>query len=72
VRGGAPLQPFIGRSVVLIYNTVEVPNSQRMSCLDSSLGTVWGRVRFLAEAILMVVLQGALLQDRDDPGQVSL
>jgi hypothetical protein len=56
---------------------VEVPNSQRISCLDSSLGRVpacdaGDPALFPAEANLMFDLQGALLEDRDDPGQASL
>jgi hypothetical protein len=39
----------------------EVPNSQCISCLDSSLG------RVAAGGKLNVRLQGALLEDRDDP-----
>ncbi len=53
---------------------VEVPNSQRISCLDSSLGRASacgaGGRRFAPRP--WHVCLGALLEDRDDPGQVSL
>ena len=56
---------------------VEVSNSQRISCLDSSLGRVPAYYAGDPGLIpgggkLYVCLQGALLEDRDDPGQVSL
>jgi hypothetical protein len=56
---------------------IEVPNSQRISCLDSSLGMVpacdAGNPGLIpGGGKLNVCLQGALLEDRDDPGQVSL
>ncbi len=54
--------------------TVEVPNSQRISCLDSSLGKASacgaGGRRFAPRP--WHVCLGTLLEDRDDPGQVSL
>ncbi len=53
---------------------VEVPNSQRISCLDSSLGRAAacgaGGRRFAPRP--WHVCLGALLEDRDDPGQVFL
>ncbi len=60
-----------------IHDVVEVPNSQRISCLDSSLGRVPACDAGDPDSIpgggkLNVCLQGALLGDRDDPGQVSL
>ncbi len=56
---------------------VEVPNSQRISCLDSSLGSVPACDAGDPGSIpgggkLNVCHQGALLEDGDDPGQVSL
>jgi hypothetical protein len=56
---------------------LEVPNSQRITCLDSSLGRVpacdaGDPGSFPDGGNLDVCLQGALLEDRDDPGQVSL
>jgi hypothetical protein len=57
--------------------SVEVPNRQCISCLDSSLGRVPacdpGDLGSIPEGgKLNICLQGALLEDRDDPGQVSL
>ncbi len=53
---------------------VEVPNSQRISCLDSSLGRASacgaGGRRFAPRP--WHVCLGALLEDKDDPGQVSI
>ncbi len=48
----------------------EVPNSQLISCLDSSLGRAAGGRRFAPRP--WHVCLGPLLEDRDDPGQVSL
>ncbi len=59
----------------------EVPNSQRISCLNSSVGTVDCRVPACVAGDpspipgggkLNVCLKDALLKDRDDPSQVSL
>ncbi len=49
-------------------STVEVPNIHLISCLDSSLGA--GGQRFAPRP--WHVCLGALLEDRDDPSQVSL
>jgi hypothetical protein len=54
---------------------VKVPTSQRISCLDSSLGreaACGAGVRRFTPACDIFVRHGALLEDRDDPGQVSL
>jgi hypothetical protein len=62
---------------MIFYDSVEVPNNQRISCLDSSLGSVPACDAGDPGSIpgggkLNVCLQGALLEDRDDPVQVSL
>ncbi len=56
---------------------VEVPNSQRISCLDSSFGRVpacgaGDPGPIPGEGKLNFCLKDALIEDRDDPGQVSL
>ncbi len=56
---------------------VELPNSQRISCLESPLGRVTacdaGDPGLIpGRGKLNVCLQGALLEDRDDPGKFSL
>jgi hypothetical protein len=67
-------RPCRDPNVVIDDGQVEVPNSQRISCLDSSLGRVAvcgaGGRRFAP--LPRHVCLGALLEDRDDPGQVSL
>ncbi len=56
---------------------VEVPNNQRISFLDSSLGRVpacdaGDPGSNPGGGKLKICLQGALLEDRDNPGQLSL
>jgi hypothetical protein len=63
-----------GPNAVVGDGEVDAPNSQLISCLDSSLGraSAWspGGRRFAPRP--WHVCLGALLEDRDDPGQVSL
>jgi hypothetical protein len=66
-----------GPNVVIDDGKVDAPNSQLISCLDSSLGRVPACDADDLDSVpggvkLNVCLQGALLEDRDDPGQVSL
>jgi hypothetical protein len=61
----------------MVCGIVEVPNSQRICCLDSSLGRVpacgaGDPGPILGGGNLNVCLQDTLLEDRDDPSQVSL
>ncbi len=51
---------------------IEVPNSQQTSCLDSSLGRVLTCEGVGGSRLDCDACHEALLEDRDDPGQVSL
>ncbi len=63
-----------GPNVVIDDGQVDAPNSQLISCLDSSLGKAFacsaGGQRFAPR--LWHVCLDFYLEDRDDPGQVSL
>ncbi len=71
-----PHIPYIcrGPNVVIDDGQVDAPNSLLISCLDSSLGRAFvcsaGGLRFAPRP--WHVCLGAYLEDRDDPGQVSL
>ncbi len=66
------LQYCRGPNVVVGDGQVDALNSQLISCLDSSLGRVAACGAEVRPASDMFVQHGALLEDRDDPGQVSL